>query len=106
MRLILLLCCMALGLSASPPEPWAQGPAPGRGSNANLPKWARPQPSYEQPSSPRDASAQPSSPALPPPPDPVPLGGLEWLALAGGAYAVNRMRRRSGVDGDSSEALP
>ena len=36
-------------------------------------------------------------------PEGVPLGGLEWLALAGGAYAANRLRKRGKDDDDEGE---
>jgi len=36
-------------------------------------------------------------------PDGVPLGGLEWLALAGGAYAANRLRRRGKGDDEDED---
>ncbi len=41
-----------------------------------------------------------STPGTPDRPDQVPLGGAEWLAAAGAAYALNRLREK---DGDESE---
>ncbi|PSQ82862.1 MAG: hypothetical protein BRD44_06460 [Bacteroidetes bacterium QS_7_67_15] len=59
----------------------------------------------------RNAPAETQTP--PPPggsddPDGAPLGGLEWLALAGGAYAANRLRKRGKDDdeGEPGEELP
>jgi len=41
-----------------------------------------------------------SPPGTPGEPAQAPVGGLEWLAAAGAAYAVNRLRRRSAMDED------
>ena len=42
-----------------------------------------------------------SGPGVPDDPDQVPLGGTEWLAAAGAAYALNRLRKHD--DGESEE---
>ncbi|MFB6230159.1 MAG: hypothetical protein ABEL04_03295 [Salinibacter sp.] len=47
--------------------------------------------------------AQSSTPGTPNPPDQVPLGGAEWLAAAGAAYALNRLREKDGDEGDSED---
>lgn len=36
----------------------------------------------------------------------VPLGGAEWLAAAGAAYALNRLRKENGDDEDDSDDTP
>jgi hypothetical protein len=43
------------------------------------------------------AGAQTNDRDVPPPPE-VPLGGTEWLAAAGAAYALNRLRKENGDD--------
>ena len=95
---------------------------PRAGSDVDLPSWAAPDAASSrppaQPPSPEHApfgassSAQQRAPAqthTPGPPDPAsqaPLGGLEWLALAGGAYAVHRLRRRRKDDDADDDARP
>jgi hypothetical protein len=50
------------------------------------------------------AGARTNDREVPPPPG-VPLGGAEWLAAAGAAYALNRLRRDGSDDeGEPSEA--
>lgn len=49
-------------------------------------------------SGPSDAG---SSPDTPEDPNQVPLGGTEWLAAAGAAYALNRLRTEGGDGGES-----
>jgi len=44
-----------------------------------------------------------SNPGTPDDPDQVPLGGTEWLAAAGAAYALNRLRERESTDDESGE---
>jgi hypothetical protein len=53
----------------------------------------------------RNAPAETQQTPDPPnePADGAPLGGLEWLALAGGAYAANRLRKRGKDDEDEGE---
>lgn len=66
--------------------------------SSSLPAWAEPRPS----SSP--ASDRPFNPDAPittmngPPDNPnrVPLGGIEWLILAGAGYGIFRLRRTDG----------
>ncbi|PSQ89442.1 MAG: hypothetical protein BRD30_05670 [Bacteroidetes bacterium QH_2_63_10] len=47
------------------------------------------------------AGARTNDREVPPPPE-VPLGGAEWLAAVGAAYALNRLRR----DGSDDEEEP
>lgn len=42
-----------------------------------------------------------SAPGPPEDPNQVPLGGTEWLAAAGAAYALNRLRTEEGEDDES-----
>ena len=44
-----------------------------------------------------------SDPGTPEDPNQVPLGGAEWLAAAGAAYALNRLRERESTDDESDE---
>lgn len=44
-----------------------------------------------------------SGPGTPDAPNQVPLGGAEWLAAAGAAYAVNRLRRNQEGEDDSGD---
>ena len=50
------------------------------------------------------AGAQTNDRDVPPPPE-VPVGGAEWLAAAGAAYALNRLRKHEG-DGPDDEEDP
>lgn len=76
-RLLFAAAVLALGLPA--------------GSAQTLPDWADP----GGVSSPGLEAPAPESAVPDPPPPPVPVdGGLGWLALAGGAYGVYRLRRR------------
>lgn len=98
---------------------------PRAGSDVDLPSWVAPNAASSrppaQPPSPEHApfgassSAQQRAPAqthTPGPPDPendgspeqTPLGGLEWLALAGGAYAARRLYRHDDEAGDDAPA--
>ena len=45
-----------------------------------------------------------SGPGVPDKPDQVPLGGAEWLAAAGAAYALNRLRKQNGADDKDKES--
>lgn len=57
----------------------------------STPGWASP-----SPSAPSGGYFAADPPGPPPPPPPVPVdGGLGLLAVAGGALAVQRLRRRS-----------
>ena len=51
----------------------------------------------------QNAPAETHVPNSPSDPEGAPLGGLEWLALAGGAYAANRLRKRGKDDDDEGE---
>jgi hypothetical protein len=46
--------------------------------------------------------------APPPPDDPsrIPLGGLEWLLVAGAGYAAHRLRDEKGEEDPDVEPLP
>ena len=48
-------------------------------------------------------SSSTSDPGTPEDPPQVPLGGAEWLAAAGAAYALNRLRERESTDDESDE---
>ena len=85
--------------SARPAPPSGQQaqrsmPQPSSPAGSGVPSWAESAspPSYEQ--SPRGRSRRQSTPTPGPggddPPDNVPLGGAEWLAAAGAAYAAGR----------------
>jgi hypothetical protein len=50
------------------------------------------------------AGAQTNDRDVPSPPE-VPVGGAEWLAAAGAAYALNRLRKHEG-DGPDDEEDP
>jgi hypothetical protein len=74
-------------------------------------------PSYAEPSSPPSSLGQPpggatspsgqaqtnNNPGTPTSPDQVPLGGAEYLAAAGAAYALNRLRK-NGDDEEDEES--
>jgi hypothetical protein len=47
-----------------------------------------------------DVSAQTNNPGTPTNPNQVPLGGAEWLAAAGAAYALNRLRKEGDDEDD------
>jgi len=43
-----------------------------------------------------------AQPSLPSPPDQAPIdGGLIWLILGGGAYAIKKLYNRNNIDEDS-----
>ncbi|PSQ73384.1 MAG: hypothetical protein BRD39_04340, partial [Bacteroidetes bacterium QH_9_64_21] len=44
-----------------------------------------------------------SGPGTPEDPNQVPLGGAEWLAAAGAAYALNRLREEDGDEEESGD---
>jgi hypothetical protein len=44
-----------------------------------------------------------SDPGTPQNPNQVPLGGTEWLAAAGAAYALNRLRKSESTDEPDEE---
>lgn len=47
--------------------------------------------------------AQTQAPTAPSDPSQVPLGGAEWVAAAGAAYALNRVRKDASEGGDDEE---
>ena len=49
-------------------------------------------------------TAQTSGPGTPDDPNQVPLGGAEWLAAAGAAYALNRLRDDESDEDDDEDA--
>lgn len=78
-------------------------------------------PSYAQPSNPPSSfgpppsgsnapggNAQTSSPApgTPTQPNQVPLGGAEYLAAAGAAYALNRLRKNGDDEDEEDDDMP
>ena len=69
----------------------------------SVPDWAAPSGGSVATAPQSDARAGNHVPAPPPIPPPVPIdGGLTLLALAGGAYAVRRLRKR-GKGADEAE---
>jgi hypothetical protein len=58
------------------------------------------QPSGDASTASAGGEVQTNTPGTPDNPDQVPLGGAEWLAAAGAAYALNRLREE---DGDEEE---
>lgn len=44
-----------------------------------------------------------SGPTTPDDPNQVPIGGTEWLAAAGAAYAINRLRKRDATGSESED---
>lgn len=115
MRLTVTTAVLLFGLWSVPlyaqqaPPAWApphDGSAPGyatpprssaQGGASNLPGWAEPAASsHRVPGA--DVTAK-NTPPLPPPGNRVPIdGGLGWLAAAGAAYAVHRLRRENRDD--------
>lgn len=95
-------------------------PSPGTAPGAQAPGRSNPAgtslPSYAQPSRPSSSFGQSrggtsasdgrmqtnNGPGVPSDPNQVPLGGAEWLAAAGAAYALNRLRDEES-DEDSGE---
>jgi hypothetical protein len=49
-------------------------------------------------------SPRTSAPGMENPPAQAPLGGAEWLAAAGAAYALNRLRKEGSEEADDEEA--
>lgn len=56
----------------------------------------------------RGSRSSSSGPGVPDEPNQVPLGGAEWLAAAGAAYAMNRLRKNGEdeEDGASDDDMP
>lgn len=70
--------------------------APETGTAGNVPDWAAPRSSSSQPPrrSLETSSDRIGTKDISPEPDPqIPIGGLEWLILAGGGYGIWRLRR-------------
>ena len=97
---------------AAPPSGGGQAPArTGRSGAAGteLPSFAepsRPSSSFGQRpggSNTPGGTAQTNDPGTPTEPTQTPLGGAEWLAAAGAAYAINRLRRSQGEEDEGSE---
>ena len=81
--------------------PGSQGPAATRPSNPSSSLGQSP----GSPGAPRGTQtpggAQTNNdPGTPSDPNQVPLGGAEWLAAAGAAYALNRLRKETGDDAE------
>jgi len=93
------------------------GHAPSQAGGANpagtrLPSYAEPSspPSFSQPPSsgagaPGGSAQTNSGPGMPGDRNQVPLGGAEWLAAAGAAYALNRLRKRKEDPSEDEEDL-
>ncbi len=47
-----------------------------------------------------------NNPGTPDNPDQVPLGGAEYLAAAGAAYALNRLRKNGDEEDEESDDMP
>ena len=101
--------------SAPAPNTGGRAVQPGRTERSNpagtnLPSYAEPSapPAIGSPSGGADIPGQAQAndgPGMPSDPNQVPLGGAEWLAAAGAAYALNRLRKREG-DGPDDEEDP
>jgi hypothetical protein len=61
------------------------------------------QPSGEASTASGRGGAETNNPGTPDNPDQVPLGGAEWLAAAGAAYALNRLREEDGDEEESED---
>ena len=110
---------LLIGLSASPSyaqpgareqPPAAQESPRGAPSVADVPDWVEPQtrprrgrPHRSDRSAPDARSDAKVQPKLNPEPNPskAPLSGLEWLLLAGGGYALHKLREDEGEEGNS-----
>jgi hypothetical protein len=57
-------------------------------------------------SSGQSSSGATSNPGTPSDPSQVPLGGAEWLAAAGAAYALNRLRKEEGEEDEETDDMP
>lgn len=60
-------------------------------------------PSGEATTASAPGASSPSAPDTPGDPPQVPLGGTEWLAAAGAAYALNRLREEDGEEETSED---
>ena len=86
--------------------PGSQGPAATRPSNPSSSLGQSPSGANTPGGTQTPGQAQTNSgPNTPSDPNQVPLGGAEWLAAAGAAYALNRLRKREG-DGPDDEEDP
>ena len=85
------------------PRPAQTATPPGEPAGSSLPTWAEPQRSSSFSSgrgngSSLDAPATKNGPGLPDNPNRVPLGGIEWLMLAGAGYGAFRLRKADAPD--------
>ena len=86
--------------------PGSQGPAATRPSNPSSSLGQSPSGANTPGGTQTPGQAQTNSgPNTPSDPNQTPLGGAEWLAAAGAAYALNRLRKREG-DGPDDEEDP
>ena len=92
-----------------------RSPSPtGNPAGTGVPDYAEPAPPSPQGSRSGGArspgtSAQTNDPGTPTEPTQTPLGGAEWLAAAGAAYAIRRLRRSQGEqdeDEGSEDGMP
>ena len=89
---VLLLAAPA---NAQPSERQRVAPSPNV-PGATVPDWAESEAPLPSPGSPPSARPKNTVPAPPSSPSQAPVdGGLGWLAAAGAAYAISRLRRRS-----------
>lgn len=72
----------------------------GREASSSRSENAEGEPSGEATTASGSGASTSSPPGTPEEPNQVPLGGAEWLAAVGAAYAANRLRRRSAMDDD------
>jgi hypothetical protein len=68
--------------------------SPGGSGSTNLPSWAEPKTGEQQPKSERGGmrTRSPNDPPGDGAREPIPLGGLEWLILAGAGYGLFKLR--------------
>jgi len=86
------------GYETPPSVPQTVQRGPDAPAGASLPPWAEPQRPSPSPSSPGDdpgLGSPVTANGLGPPDNPnrVPLGGMEWLILAGAGYGAFRLRK-------------
>lgn len=87
-----------LGQSSYDDGPAPAMKPPGSASGSSLPAWAEPRP-RSSPAS--DGPVYPDAPITtmngpPDNPNRVPLGGIEWLILAGAGYGIFRLKKSDG----------
>jgi hypothetical protein len=88
--------------------PGSQGPAATRPSNPSSSLGQSPSGANTPGGTQTPGQAQTNSgPNTPSDPNQTPLGGAEWLAAAGAAYALNRLRKdEDGEDEESDDEMP